>query len=119
MNQYVAFLRGINVGGRKLIKMEELARICTAAGLKNVRTYIQSGNVIFDSASAKKTALTRKIESALKRALGYEVTVIVRNISDLECLVARNPFKSRASGADVMQFVVFLSADPKTKIKIP
>ena len=119
MNRYVAFLRGINVGGRKLIKMAELARIFTSAGFKNVRTYIASGNVIFESASANPNALKKKIEKSLNQALGYEVTVILRTLAELENLVARNPFKGRPEGKDVMQFVVFLASEPETSIQIP
>lgn len=119
MTRYVALLRGINVGGQKLIKMEELARIFTGAGFKHVRTYQASGNVIFDSPSANKAALGKKIEKALQQSLGYEVTVVLRTHSELESLVARNPFRRRASGADVMQCVVFLSDDPANKIQIP
>lgn len=116
---YVAFLRGINVGGRKLIKMEQLAGIFTGVGLKNVRTYIASGNVIFESGSANKPALTKKIEKALRQALGYEVTAVLRTLGELESIVSRDPFKGRASGADVGQFVVFLADEPKSKIQIP
>lgn len=119
MNRYVAFLRGINVGGRKLIKMDELVRIFTSAGFKNVRTYIQCGNVFFESRSANKAALAKKIEKALRQTLGYEVTVVLRTLSELESMVARNPFKRRAGGADVMQCVVFLADDPANKIQIP
>ena len=116
---YVAFLRGINVGGRRLIKMDELARIFTSAGLKNVRTYIASGNVIFESGSANKATLTRKIEKALQEALGYEVTVVLRTLNELEGIVARNPFKGKLSGGDIMQCVVFLADEPKSRIQIP
>src|SRR5712675_1336554 len=81
MIRYVAFLRAINVAGQKLIKMEELARIFTAAGLKNARTYIQSGNVIFDSSSANAVALRKKIENALLNVLGFEVIVMLRPLA--------------------------------------
>ncbi len=116
---YVAFLRGINVGGKKLIKMEQLARIFTDAGLKNVRTYIASGNVIFESRSASKPALTRKIEKALKQVLGYEVTAVLRSLSELDHLVTRNPFKRYAASKNVMLCVVFLADAPKTRPKLP
>ena len=116
---YVAFVRGINVGGRKVIRMEELARIFTSAGLRNVRTYIASGNVIFESGSANTTALTRRIEKTLLHSLGYQVTVMLRTLSELESIVTRNPFKRQPSGSDVMQFVVFLADEPKGKIQIP
>jgi uncharacterized protein (DUF1697 family) len=119
VNRYVAFLRGINVGGHKLIKMDQLVRIFTDAGFKNVRTYIQCGNVIFESRSANKASLTKKIEKALRETLGYEVTVVLRTLSELESIVTRNPFKRRASGTDVMQCVVFLADEPVNKKQIP
>jgi uncharacterized protein (DUF1697 family) len=116
---YVALLRGINVGGRRLIKMKELARIFTDAGLKNVRTYIASGNVIFESGSANRDALTRKIEKALHQTLGYEVTVVLRTLSEIESIVNRNPFKKYEASKDVMLCVVFLANEPETKPNLP
>ena len=67
---YEAFLRAINVAGQKLIKMPELVRVLASAGFQNVRTYIQSGNVIFDSASTNSIALRRKLELTLEKAFG-------------------------------------------------
>jgi uncharacterized protein (DUF1697 family) len=119
MTRYVALLRGINVGGRKLIKMAELVRIFTNAGCQNTRTYIQSGNVIFDSAAANSSALTNKIERTLQKELGYPVTVILRKLSDLEAIVRRNPFKKFAKALDAYPFVVFLRGDPQHKPKLP
>jgi len=116
---YVALLRGINVGGHKLIKMKELTRIFTDAGFKNVRTYVASGNVIFESGSANRAALTRKIEKALQKALGYDVTVVLRTLSEIESIVNRNPFKKYEASKDVMLCVVFLANEPKTKPKLP
>ena len=119
MIRYVAFLRAINVGGQRLIKMEELARIFTAAGLKNVRTYIQSGNVIFDSSSANAVALRKKIEKALLNILGFEVIVMLRPLADIEDIVKRNPFKKTKADADQALFVVFLSDEPQQNPKLP
>ena len=119
MTRYVAFLRAINVAGQKLIKMEELARIFTAAGFKNVRTYIQSGNVIFDAGSANAAGLRKKIETTLQSVLGYEVTVILRPLAEIEAIVKRNPFRKVKAGADVVVFVVFLSGEPKRTPKLP
>jgi uncharacterized protein (DUF1697 family) len=84
-----------------------------------VRTYIASGNVIFESAATNRSALTRKIEKALAAELGYDVTVILRTLQELEQLVKRDPFKRQESGRDIGQFVVFLAAKPKSKIEIP
>ena len=119
MTSYVAFLRAINVAGQKLIKMKELAQIFTAAGFKNVQTYIQSGNVIFDSKSTNAAALSKKIERTLQQALGYEVTIILRTLAELEALVKRNPFKKIKTGEEVGLFVVFLSHEPKRTPKLP
>jgi uncharacterized protein (DUF1697 family) len=119
MTRYVAFLRAINVGGHRLIKMEELARIFTAAGLKNARTYIQSGNVIFDATSANALALGKKIEKALRHVLGFEVPVMIRRLADIEEIVRRNPFKKIKPGDDAMLFVVFLSDEPQHDPELP
>ncbi len=119
MIRYVAFLRAINVGGQRLIKMDELARIFTAAGLKNARTYIQSGNVIFDSASANAAGLQTKIEKTLRNVLGFEVPVMIRRLADIEASVRCNPFKKIKLDADVGLFVVFLSDEPQHDPKLP
>ena len=119
MITYIAFLRAINVGGQKLIKMEVLRRIFESLGLKNVRTYIQSGNIVFASTSTNSTALTRKIEKKLKEVTGHEVTVILRKFSEIEVLVKQNPFRKIKPGSDGVLFVVFLSAMPTTKPKLP
>ena len=119
MTRYVAFLRAINVAGQKLIKMQELARIFAAAGFKNVQTYIQSGNVIFDYKSTNSAALSKKIERTLQQALGYEVTIILRTLAELEALVKRNPFKKIKTGEEVMLGVVFFSHQTKPTPKLP
>jgi len=119
MNTYIAFLRGINVGGRNLIKMDTLRAFFAELGFKNVRTYIQSGNVVFESASTNATALERKIENKLKERLGQQVSVIVRTLPDLTAAVKRNPFKKFDLGADVATFVVLIDREPKTKQILP
>ena len=119
MIRYVAFLRAINVAGQKLIKMDELARIFTAAGFKNARTYIQSGNVIFDATSANTVALRKKIEGALQDVLGYEVTVILMPLAVIEEIVKRNPFKKIKTDGETVPFVVFLSEEPQRAPNLP
>lgn len=75
MITYAAFLRGINVGGKKVIKMEDLSRILSSLGFKNVKTTIQSGNVIFETSETNSAVLTKKIEKKLQKSLRYEVSV--------------------------------------------
>lgn len=116
-NKYVAFLRGINVGGNKLIKMEALAAAFTGAGFRNVKTYIASGNVIFSTPATDLEALVKKIERLLRTTFGHEVTVLLFPFSELQALVSRNPFKRTRRG-DVMLFSVLLRT-PSARAKPP
>lgn len=119
MITYVAFLRGINVGGRKIIKMEDLSRMFVSMGFRNVKTYIQSGNVIFETAEINSNVLTKKIEKELHKSLGYEVRVFLRTILEVEDIVQHNPFKGMAANANVGMYVTFLSEEPKSKPELP
>ena len=119
MGTYIAFLRGINVGGQKLIKMPELVRIFSAAGCRNVRTYQQAGNVIFESRSTSRKSLTKKIEAALAADLGYRIPVAVRSVPELQQVIARNPFIKFNRSKDLMLLVVFLAEDPNPKPSLP
>jgi uncharacterized protein (DUF1697 family) len=119
MTQYVAFLRGINVGGRKLIKMEVLRAVFESMGFKNVRTFIQSGNVIFESAKTNVALLTKGIEKGLAEAFGYEVKVTLRTLTELEEILRLDPFKQIKPGDDVVTFVALLLAEPANTAKLP
>lgn len=119
MTKYVALLRGINVGGKKIIKMEVLARIFTSLGFRDVRTYIASGNVIFESPETDVHVLTNKIEKKLLKSFGYEVRVLLRTVDDLKRMLKRNPFKKIELSADVMLFVTFFSAVKGSQPKLP
>lgn len=77
MKTYVAFMRGINVGGNGLIKMDQLRDALSVAGLENVRTYIQSGNVLFDSPVIDNSKLAGSISASIKRAFDMDVAVAV------------------------------------------
>jgi uncharacterized protein (DUF1697 family) len=109
---YVAFLRGINVGGHKVIKMAHLAEICSGLGLRQVRTYMQSGNVLFRSAGRDAAALTARIEQGLRPALGYEVPVMLRTAAQVRGVMRRDPFRQEKLRATGKFYVVFLSAAP-------
>src|SRR3954465_8007668 len=105
MALFVAFIRGINVGGNKLLPMAELKAACEAAGLTDVRTFLQSGNVMFRS--------TRKNPAALiEKALDMDVTVIVRTIDELRKIIARNPFNDEAERDPGRLIVMFLEHEP-------
>jgi uncharacterized protein (DUF1697 family) len=91
MSRVFAFLRAINVGGHT-VTMARLKELFEELGLRNVETFIASGNVIFDGGSAKETALQRKIESHLRETLGYEVATFLRTNKEMALLVKRCPF---------------------------
>jgi uncharacterized protein (DUF1697 family) len=109
MNKYAAFLRGINVGGHHIVKMEELRAVLSSIGLENVKTYIQSGNVIFETAEKAVEALTGKIERKLFEWLGFEVKVMLRTIPELIAAARRNPF---SESEEVKVYVTFLPDAP-------
>jgi len=88
---YLALLRGINVGGRNVIRMAELTERFEAEGFRDVVTYIQSGNVIFRSASSEPGSLTVQIESMLAAAFGYKAKVTLRSREQMQAVVERAP----------------------------
>jgi uncharacterized protein (DUF1697 family) len=91
MNQYLAFLRGINVGGKNLIKMTELKICFEAEGFHDVVTYIQSGNVLFKSAESGRAKLTLFIEELLAATFNYRASVVLRSRNELQEVVAHAP----------------------------
>lgn len=90
MERYIAFLRGINVGGHKKILMTDLKLLFESLGFKEVTTYIQSGNVIFTT--EKETNLATKIIKGIEENYGFFVPVLVKNASELEEIVSKSPF---------------------------
>jgi uncharacterized protein (DUF1697 family) len=111
MTRYVAFLRGINVSGQKLIKMEALRQFFEMPGFKNITTYIQSGNVLFDSKETDGEKLRVKIEKQLLGQLGYEVPTIVRSLDEIRTIIKKNPFPASLDGSKKL-YVHFLSDEP-------
>ncbi|HEY7286953.1 MAG TPA: DUF1697 domain-containing protein [Vicinamibacterales bacterium] len=106
--RYVAFLRAINVGGH-VVKMDRLRKIFEGMRLRNVETFIASGNVIFE-ATGDVQALERRIEKGLAAALGYEVEVFLRSIDELAAVARYAPFDGTLDGCSL--FVVFLKDTP-------
>ena len=111
MPSYVALLRGINVGPRKRIAMAELRRLVAGLGHANVRTYVNSGNVVFDSARTDPAAIVADIETALREAIGQPVPVVVRSAAEMAATVANNPFPEREPEPTSLH-VSFLGATP-------
>jgi uncharacterized protein (DUF1697 family) len=90
-SRYVALLRGINVGGNNLIKMQDLKACFEGAGLEDVATYIASGNVLFTSNETNRATLTRRIEQALATTFDYRACVVLRSGKDMRSTVDHAP----------------------------
>lgn len=108
MTRYVAFLRAVNVGGTGKLPMAELRTMCEAVGFTNVRTYIASGNVVFDSKLAEASVKSR-LERCLEEYAGKPVGVAVRTREELAQVLTANPFKSVAPNRTV---AIFLDTPP-------
>lgn len=91
MNTYIALLKGINVGGHKKVPMAELRNLLTNSGLQNVQTYIQSGNIVFQS-SAKASEIESKIQNLITEQFGFDVSVIVKTNDELQTIFNASPF---------------------------
>lgn len=106
------------MSGQKLIKMDALKGMFDALAFKNVITYIQSGNVVFDTKATDNDKLRAKIEKQLIKELGYEVITIVRSIEEITAVIQQNPFNNIAADDVRKLYVTFLSAIP-AKEKLP
>ena len=108
-------LRGINVLGHKTIKMESLRASFEALGFRNVKTYIQSGNVIFQTAQNSPATLSKKIGDRILRDFGFPVSIILIASKDLQKVVQRNPF-AKKKAIDASKLHVTFFADHPAKI---
>lgn len=119
MTQYLILLRGINVGGKNIIKMADLKASFEEMGFANVRTYIQSGNVLLESPEKDKAALTTKIEVGLSKRFNFEAKVVLVSQKELAAIVQSAP---QGFGAEDKKFrydVIFLKEPltPKEAMK--
>lgn len=90
--KYTAFLRGINVGGKNKVKMETLREVFSTLGFENVKTYINSGNIIFETKKTEGNKLAQKIEKAIEKEFSLSLKVMVRTMAEIEEIVENNPF---------------------------
>jgi uncharacterized protein (DUF1697 family) len=122
VERYVAFLRGMNLGNRR-IKNPELVAPFAAMGLEEVATFRASGNVVFiDPAGESESKLQKRVEKELGRRLGYDVAVFLRSAEEVSAIAAREPFPAKAIAASKGKpQVVLLGRKPsaKTKKEVP
>ena len=111
MGRHVAFLRGINLGGSRRVPMKELRAALEEAGYGEVRTLLQSGNVVLTS-EAEPAALEHDLSTLLRETFGFDIAVVVRTRDELADVIARDPFGDEANDPARYQ-VSFLSAEPE------
>jgi uncharacterized protein (DUF1697 family) len=112
MQIYIAILRGINVSGKNMIKMSELQNLFESLGFIKVKTYIQSGNVIFEAEAKKPNEIEKLVKEKISERFGLKVPVLVKAKSEVEEVLQNNPFLQ--TDVDVSKLhVTFLSAEPQ------
>lgn len=111
-NCYVALMRGINVGGKNSLPMKDLVSLFTAAGCADVKTYIQSGNVVFQAPDRVVKKLATTISSAIEDSLGLKIPVVLRTADELHAVAKGNPFLKAGAEPKALH-VVFLADAPK------
>ena len=114
--RYVALLRAVNVGGRK-VEMAKLRKAVEEAGFEEVATYIASGNLFFDSKERSKAKIVAGLEKAIKAEFGFEAPVALRTVKELEALVASKPFEGWSKSDDHRLLVNFhMGKVPKLEV---
>lgn len=107
---HVSLIRGINVGGNRRIAMDRLRAVHVAAGLREPRSLLQSGNVVFAAERETRTALEGRIAAALAEEMGVTVQVLVRTAAEIETIIAANPLATEAGADPSHLLVMFLKA---------
>jgi uncharacterized protein (DUF1697 family) len=108
----VAMLRSVNLPNHQKVDMQTLKTLCISLGLRDVQTYIQSGNLVFRDGGEDPAALTGKLEEAMEAGFGFRPIVLVRTASELRKVIAKNPFAGRAEVEPSKLLVVFLDHPP-------
>lgn len=109
--EHVAFLRGINVGGKNMLPMTDLVEMFVAAKCSNVRSYIRSGNIIFEASPKVAAGVPEIISAQIEKRFGCRIPVVVRSRQKLREIAAGNPFLKAGAAAGTLH-VIFLAVAP-------
>ena len=109
---YISILRGINVSGHRIIKMDALKKLCADLKFKNVQTFIQSGNIIFNFKKNHTGKISELLKTAIEKIFGFDVPVVTCTISELENIIQSNPFINDTTKDQSFLHVSFLSGIP-------
>lgn len=108
---YLALLRGINVGGKNKLPMKELVQLFVETGCGDVRSYIQSGNVVFTADSQPAETVAARVTAAIAERFGYEVPILLRTAEQVRDVLSNNPFLHAGAAEDALH-VLFLADSP-------
>jgi uncharacterized protein (DUF1697 family) len=112
MPTLVSLLRGVNVGGAHMIKMDALRGLYESLGLRKVETLLQSGNVVFTTQAKDRVLLAKRLEDAIEKSCGFHSDVILRGTAEMRDVLARNPFTERPDVDPAKLLITFLAGDP-------
>lgn len=119
MAKQIAFLRGINVSGQKKIPMAELRGLLTKNGYKGVKTYTQSGNIVFDSDNVPVNIVRSSLEDIIRSHFDFDVPVLVKSLSELRKILRANPFcKKEDLESNRIYFVMLFKHPEKEKVDL-
>ncbi len=113
---YISLLRGVNVTGYNKVPMVKLKALYESLGLTPAATYIQSGNVVFRAKDGGPDEMRTELERAIKRAFGYDITVLLRQTRDLKRIIRTSPFDGKGGVAREFLYVTFLETKPQTAL---
>jgi uncharacterized protein (DUF1697 family) len=115
MTVLVAMLRGVNVGAHNRIRMDALRDLCCYLDLLDVKTYVQSGNVVFRTRERNLEGLAKEIRSGIEKKFGFSPEIIIRSTADLRDVIAKNPFAAMKGIEPGKLLVDFLSGEPSSE----
>ncbi len=113
MNTYIAFFRGINVGGNSSLPMKELVAILEGTGARKIRTYIRSGNAVFQSAEDNPSQLPKMLAAEIKKRHGFEPYILILELEAIKRAIAENPFPEAEADPSSLH-LGFLASRPKS-----
>lgn len=119
MTKHVLLLRGINVGGHKKVPMIELKKMMVDLGFENVKTLLNSGNVVFETKKEKESVLLQKIGEALENTFGFKVNLMLRTDKEIQKIIHLAPFKNTVVDKDIRLYISFLSEATNSKLVLP
>jgi uncharacterized protein (DUF1697 family) len=118
MDTYIALFRGINVGGNNILPMVELVLVLEELGLSNIKTYIQSGNVVFQSKKINSVELSQKICAEIEKRYGFVIQVLILDVDELQSAIASNPFPEAEAEPNTLHCFFLLSLPEKPDLKV-